>query len=929
MVAPISLSGPAHASEQARSARACLLLDSNWRFYREPYPVHEEVDWGTPVTDWKWEPYYPPADGFPSDLAAIADSVLVANDPALQPASPGQDVFAGRVGFAWFVATVPACPAPDHIHFDGFDDRGTVFINGQFVGRMPTYNVGLSVTPGAAWNADAPNVLEVLVENTGGPGGLMGTVTLQSATASIPDQARVGYDDSSWRTVHLPHDYVVEGSFDPHADASHGFLPTATAWYRKTIDVPDSDRGKSIWLDFDGVYRDAMVWMNGHYLGGHESGYAGFRFDVSKYVRYGAKNVIAVHVDSTHNEGWFYEGGGIYRHVWLTVASPVHVAPDGVFVAPKVDLGGGRPSAKIFIRTELTNSTQSPQWLVLLANVARPDGSIVGVERSNVLAPAFSTITAAQSISEPSARLWSLTSPRLYTLTTEIVRHGAIVDSVSTDFGLRTIAFDANKGFLLNGNPVKLQGTCNHQDFAGVGSAMPDNLLYWRVRGLKEVGCNAYRTSHNEVAAALLDACDRLGMLVMDETRHFGDTQEAKSPPGTPATDLADLKQMVRRDRNHPSVILWSIANEEPLQTGPDGKRIGAAMKAVCDELDGTRPVTAAMNSGADPGGLAAEVDIQGFNYQIWNYDSFHAGHPEKPEFGSETASFVSTRGEYRDDSLHGYVHAYDSENPVVGWGASSEGAWSALATRPFMAGGFVWTGFDYRGEPTPYSWPDINSNFGIMDMCGFPKDVYYYYQAWWGDKPIVHILPHWNWPGREGQSIAVWVFANGDSVDLQLNGKDLGAQAMPPYGHVTWSVPYAPGTLIAKSYLKGKLIATDTVATTGQPAAIRLTEPLAGVLHANGEDVAVIDVDIVDNRGRTVPTASNNVIFSVTGAGHVDGVGNGDPSCHEPDKASRRSAFNGHCALIVQTDEGKKGAIVVTAWSGGLNPARISIPVE
>jgi beta-galactosidase len=905
-----------------------ILFDSGWRFYREPAANNTLSDWGTAVTDWKSRPYS--ADSLPDDTSVLAAMSMDVSATDWQETAIGQDVFHGRIGYQWFRTTIAQpMPAPAKIHFGGVDDNATVFLNGTFIGQHQGYDVAFDVSPRAAWQATGNNVLAVLVENTGGPGGITGPVLLQSGAAPAVPEASIGFDDSSWRVVHLPHDYIVEGTFDPQADVSHGFLPKTTAWYRKSFTAPPSFRGKSVWIEFDGVYRDAKVWINGKYVGEHQSGYAGFRFDIAKYLNYGGPNEIAVHVDPTHNEGWFYEGGGIYRHVWLNVAYPLHIAPDGTFVTSKITLGQ-TPSAVINISTELTNALDYPHQCVLRSSVIGPDGKQVGSDASDsVVVPAESTLTVTQSVAEPDARLWSIENPQLYSMRTLVVWNGKVVDDDNTNFGLRTIRFDADKGFFLNGRPVKIKGTCNHQDFAGVGSAIPDNLLYWRVRKLKEMGCNAYRTSHNEVASALLDACDRLGMLVMDETRHFGDTQSAKSPYGTPVNDLSDLKQMVRRDRNHPSVILWSIENEEPLQGGADGVRIGTAMKKVVDELDGTRPVTAAMNGGWGQGGLSDVLDVQGFNYAIPEYDSYHAQHPASPLFGSETSSDVSTRGEYADNYEKGYVRAYDTEYPTVSWGASAEGAWAALATRPFMAGGFVWTGFDYRGEPTPYGWPDVNSNFGIMDMCGFPKDNYYYYQAWWGDKPLVHILPHWNWAGKEGQPITVWVYGNTDEVELLLNGTSLGVKDMPKYHHLEWSVPYAPGTLTADGYTDGKLLATDRAETTGEPARIRLSAADIGVLHANGEDSAVIAVDILDSRGRIVPTAGNLVKFTVDGGGHIDGVGNGDPSCHEPDKASERSAFNGRCVVVVQTNEGAPEPIRITAKSDGLRTAQLTLTVK
>jgi beta-galactosidase len=437
------------------------------------------------------------------------------------------------------------------------------------------------------------------------------------------------------------------------------------------------------------------------------------------------------------------------------------------------------------------------------------------------------------------------------------------------------------------------------------------------------MGSNAYRCSHNPVASELLDACDKLGMLVMDENRHLGDTYSGKTPRGTPATQLTDLSAMVRRDRNHPSIIMWSICNEEGLQGTPDGGRIARAMKARVDELDGTRPVTAAMNGGhGDPGGFTGILDMEGYNYNPGGYTWFHEHFPQIPLFGSETGSTVSTRGIYENDPKRGYVSAYDVNFP--GWAQTAEAAWQPIADRPYVAGGFVWTGFDYKGEPTPYGWPCINSHFGILDECGFPKDNFWYYLSVWGDKPMVHILPHWNWAGKEGQPISVWCYSNCDRVELFLNGESLGSKDMPRNGHLEWSVPYAPGKLEAKAYRGDTLEASDVVETTGEPAALRLKTDRS-VIAADGEDVTMVEVAVVDAQGRVVPTADNMISFKVSGAGAVAGVGNGDPSSHESDVLPFRKAFSGLCMVIVKAKE-NPGNIRLLATSIDLKSAALTL---
>ena len=464
-----------------------------------------------------------------------------------------------------------------------------------------------------------------------------------------------------------------------------------------------------------------------------------------------------------------------------------------------------------------------------------------------------------------------------------IVVGPATVDTYETPFGIRNVHFDAETGFSLNGKPVKLKGTCNHQDHAGVGAALPDRLQYFRIEKLKEMGSNAYRTSHNPPTPELLDACDRLGMLVLDETRMMDANEEG----------LSQFERLIRRDRNHPSVFCWSIGNEEPEQGTERGARVAATMKRLARELDPTRLVTEAMNN-AWGRGLSAVVDVQGFNYRGGAaaadfgkaLDDYHRQHPTQPTMGTEVASTVSTRGIYANDEARGYVSAYDRNFPP--WASTAEEWWSIYAARPWVAGGFVWTGFDYRGEPTPYNWPCISSHFGIIDMCGFPKDLFYYYQAWWSGKPVLHLFPHWNWNGKEGQDVEVWCFTNADRVELIVNGTSAGEQEVKANSHVAWKVPYVAGAIEARGFKAGQPDLVDRRETTGAPAKIVLVPDRARI-SADGEDLSVVVAQIVDSQGRVVPTAADEVTFTVGGPGRVIGVGNGDPSSHEPDRASKR----------------------------------------
>ncbi|MHB8635223.1 MAG: beta-galactosidase GalA [Fimbriimonadaceae bacterium] len=891
-------------------------FDADWKFKLDASTLEVTNE----IPEWHW---WTPAERPDPDASTPP---LIRNQISVT-AHAGDDVFKGRVGFAWFETTVIKHIPPNQLsrtvlHFDSVDDNATVYLNGRRILHHEGWNDPFDV-PLTGWNDDGPNRITVLVENTAGPGGI-GAVrfTMLDRPIASPAEAKPGFKDSGWRTVHLPHDFVIEGTFAERFDAGHGALARGTAWYRKSFSLPKSAMGKSIWIDFDGAFSDAHVWFNGVYLGSHRSGYTGFRFDLQKYARFGAHNTLAVHLDARKTEGWWYEGGGLYRHVWLTIANPVHVSPmGGVFVTTSVVDVLRKPRATIRAQVTVDNSGLKAVAAQIRNTVLNPGGKVIAVKTTKWRLAGKQTGVVLPMLSEPHAKLWSLTHPQLYTLRTEVLLGGKRVDEVETRFGIRTIRFDAAKGFLLNERRVKLKGTCNHQDFAGVGIGMPDSVLAWRIAKLKGMGSNAYRCSHNEVASELLDACDRLGMLVMDENRELGDTYSGKASPSTTTNDLSDLRQEVLRDRNHPSVIMWSIGNEEwAVQTNPAGERIGTAMVSAVHALDPTRPVTAALNGGHGSY-LSRTLDLEGFNYDPAGYAAYHASHPNHPMFASETASTTTTRGIYAVDKVRGYVPAYDLND-----GNSAEADWEPIAREPYNAGGFVWTGFDYKGEPTPYGWPCVNSHFGILDLAGFPKDLYYYYKAWWGGAPTVHVFPHWNWPGKEGQPINVWVFSNGDSVELFLNGKSLGRKANPPYEHLAWLVPYAPGKLVARAYAHGKLIATDSVATTGAPAALKVVTSRTQLVGDN-EDTTMLEVAVVDAHGRVVPTAGNLVSFTVSGPARVSGVGNGDPSCHEPDRSSKRHAFNGHCLGLIQA-KGRSGRVVVRVSSPGLKSAILTLSV-
>ena len=725
------------------------------------------------------------------------------------------------------------------------------------------------------------------------------------------------FDDSSWRAVDLPHDWAVDLPFvnDPRL-VSWGFKPlhraypdTSVGWYRKIFAIPASDVGRRLAIEFDGVFRDCMVALNGHLLGRNLSGYVPFRFDVTDVANYGGDNVLVVRVDASDHEGWFYEGAGIYRHVWLVKANAVHVPQYGTHVTSDVPAS----TASLHIVTEIDNEADAAVSCRVVSTVLDPAGNTAATARSAMLrVDPWGRGEARNELRIGAPELWSPDTPHLYTLVTTIEVGGATVDRYETPFGIRTIRFDAERGFLLNGQRVEIKGTCNHQDHAGVGAALPDRLQHYRIERLKEMGCNAYRTSHNAPTAELLDACDRLGMLVLDETRMFSSSDEG----------LSQLERMIRRDRNRPSVIAWSIGNEEWNDQGTErGARIASAMKRLVRRLDPSRPVTAAMDQQWGKG-ISNVTDVQGLNYHHTSVDAWRAAHPRQPALGSEVGSTVSTRGVYVNDKEKGYVSAYDVNAPT--WASLAEAWWSHYAVRLWLAGGFVWTGFDYRGEPTPYEWPCINSHFGILDVCGFPKDNFYYYQSWWSNHPVLHLFPHWNWSGREGQEIDVWCHTNLERVELFLNGRSLGARDVPRNSHAAWKVPYAPGTLEAKGYRGGQQLLVAKRETTGPATRIAL-RPDRDRIAADGEDVSIVAAEVMDAEGRLIPVASDEITFRVAGSGRLIGVGNGDPSSHESDRGPVRHAFNGLCMALVQASR-QVGVLRIEATAPGLQSGMLEI---
>jgi beta-galactosidase len=715
------------------------------------------------------------------------------------------------------------------------------------------------------------------------------------------------FDDSKWRELNLPHDWAVELPFvRDESLQGHGYKPlgrsypeTSVGWYRRSFDIPASDRDRRMVLEFDGAFRDALVFVNGYFIGRNNNGYAPFSFDISDFLNYGSKNYVVVRMDASFGDGWFYEGAGIYRHVWLTKTDALHLGQWESYVRTHVH----GSETVLTLGTVVQNQSTKPESCRVSWQILDASGKIVATAGSvpqKIEADGSATFESAARLTDPA--LWSPETPNLYSAIITVESAGKPRDAQRVSFGVRSLLWDADKGFCLNGKRLELKGTCNHHDHAGVGAALPDRLQWYRLAVLRDMGGNAVRTSHNMPTPEWVEACDRMGMMMMCETRLM-----SSAPEG-----LAQLELMIKRYRNSPSIIIWSMGNEEfVMMPQPQGVRVIDKMIQRSHELDPTRLCTAAVPQAFDTR-FPEQLDVMGFNYNLKVIDGWHKAHPKTPSVGSETASTISTRGIYQTDKLRNWLSAYDLNH--TSWSELAEEWWKFYAAREWLPGGFAWTGFDYRGEPTPYGWPSINSQFGIVDMCGFPKDNFYYYKAWWGQEPVLHLFPHWNWEQREGEVISVWVHSNLDEVELFLNDKSLGGQKVPPLTHLEWKVKYEPGVLEARGSKGSKVVLTEKRETTGKVETIVLAADRIEI-DANGEDIAVIRVEGRDKEGRLVPTADNQISFKVTGDGALIGVGNGDPNCQESDKEPRRSLFNGLAQLIVQANK-TPSSIVLEAYT-------------
>ncbi|WP_198158614.1 beta-galactosidase GalA [Sphingomonas hankookensis] len=722
--------------------------------------------------------------------------------------------------------------------------------------------------------------------------------------------AAMDYDDTDWAQVSVPHDWASAQGFVETANVAQGYRPRGIGWYRRTLRLEPEDRGRKLELHFGAIATAATIWINGSVVARNFSGYNAITIDLTPFARFGDElNVIAIRVDATAMEGWWYEGAGLYRHVWLAKRSPVSIATDGVHCDPRLG-SDGRWTVPVSVALE--SIARAPATATIMVDLLDPTGKVVASARGQAQLQPLGGVEVSLSLPVDNPQRWSIERPTLYTVrvTTDAPGGG---DERRIAIGFRTIRFDAQAGFFLNEQPVKLKGVCLHQDHAGVGVAVPDALLAWRLQRMKDTGVNAIRCSHNAQADAFYQLCDRMGFVVMDENRIFNPAPE----------NMAQLEWLVRAHRNHPSIILWSVFNEEPMQGTEAGVEMVRRMAARVHALDDSRPVTAAMNgSFYDPQNVSSVVDVMGFNYYQGDYDKFHALNPAKPSTSSEDTSAFMTRGAYATDRAAHVMSSMDTE--AAPWGATHRQAWAEMAKRRFIAGGFVWTGFDYHGEPTPFTWPTIASFFGILDLCGFPKTAYDIHRAHWiDDQPVVGIAPHWTWPGKEGQPVELLVTSNAERVRVVLNGRMIGEQAVDRIMGNAFTVPYVPGTLEAVALKGGREVARAVHETAGAAVALRLT-PARRQMLGDNEDVVPVTIDAVDAKGRHVPTENRMTRFTIDGATLI-GVGNGDPNSHESEKAPERSLFNGLAQMLVQAGEGRgRGTIVATA--DGLRPARLVI---
>ena len=765
-------------------------------------------------------------------------------------------------------------------------------------------------------------------------------------------------NSENWRELNLPHDWSIEGEFDQEhpAGLGGGYLPGGMGWYKKSFKVQDSS--KLTFIQFDGVYMDSEVWINGHYLGNRPNGYISFEYELTPYLNYGDdENEILVKVDNSKqpNSRW-YSGSGIYRHVWLKNLDKLHIPAWGTYITtPRIS----KDSVEVAIQVRIKNDYVQPRNAVVRTRILYQEAEVSSSESDfNFNAQGSETLSQDLIVQDP--KLWSIDNPNMYTAQTDILIDGKLVDSYKTPFGIRSFEFDLEKGFILNGEQVKIKGVCLHHDLGPLGAAVNTRAIERQLEILKEMGVNGIRTAHNPPAPELLDLCDRMGFVVMNESYDMWNNKKTKYDYANYWDEWhkKDLQDFIIRDRNHPSIIIWSIGNEIQEQWNEKGVQTTKELKAIIRKLETTRPITVAMNPpvnmpdadvttqfntsevSLNPVAASGELDIIGYNYAHQTYEYHQKNFPDTPFIATETTSGLQTRGyfEFPSDTLKiwpvRWDIPFDGGNPDqtisafdqvrVPWGSLHETTWKIIKKHDFLSGMFIWTGFDYIGEPTPYTWPSRSSYFGVVDLAGFPKDVYYMYQSEWTVKDVLHILPHWNW--KKGQTVDVWAYYNNaDEVELFVNGVSQGIRKKQREDmHVMWRIPFEAGTLKAVSRKDGKKVLEKEIQTAGEASGLQLIPDRETIL-ADGRDLSFITIEIVDEKGDLVPKAQNQLNFSVEGDGKIVGVASGDPTNHESFKGTSHKALNGKCLVIVQSNK-NAGAIELTVSTEGLKSNTISI---
>jgi beta-galactosidase len=758
-------------------------------------------------------------------------------------------------------------------------------------------------------------------------------------------------NDAGWRTLNLPHDWSIEGKFDEKnpATAGGGALPGGTGWYRKTFTVPEADSKKKISIHFDGVYRNSEVWVNGVSIGKRPNGYISFQYDITPYIRFGKQNVIAVKVDNSKqpNSRW-YSGSGIYRNVWLVKTNSIHVANWGNFITTPIV---SAKQANVHVETKISNESGKEETVQVTTTVYNAAGAVAATQNSSKLLPVADTSVTSNEIIIKEPMLWSVDRPYLYKAVIQIKLNGRLVDEQQQVFGIRYFNLDIDKGFSLNGKRLKILGVCNHHDLGCLGTAVNTRAIERQLEKLKQMGCNGIRTSHNPPAPELLDLCDKMGFIVMDEA--FDMWKQAKNPYDYHLDwdewHERDLKDQLLRDRNHPSIFFWSAGNEIPEQWTDEkkgdssGRNIARELVNIIHSLDISRPVVTA-NNNVDPQNKIVQsgaFDVIGLNYHHEVWPSFKQNYPGKTLIVTESVSALETRGHYDlvpMDTVRRWPVAWDKplttgnkdftvsayDHVSAPWGSTHEESWRVLKNNDHVSGMFIWTGWDYIGEPTPYPWPARSSYFGIIDLAGFPKDVFYMYQSEATSTPVLHVLPHWNWNNGDTVDVVAY-YNNADEVELFLNGRSLGTRKKNnDTFHVKWRVPYTAGTLKAVSRKAGKTVMVKQIQTAGAPAKIILSAD-RNKIKADGDDLSFVTATIVDANGVIVPRADNLVQFSIKGAGFVRATDNGNPVSHESFQSPSRKALNGLALAVVQSN-GSKGNIVLTATSEGMPAASVVI---